>query len=48
MEVLAFVGIFIKGAVWCGYALSAGYGVATVSKYVKDYKDSVKNEKNTY
>jgi hypothetical protein len=47
MEVLALVGVIVKYAVWGGYTLSAGFGVATLTKYVHDYKESIEKEKST-
>jgi hypothetical protein len=38
------VGMIIKGIVWGGYGIAGGYGVKTVSRYIKDYKESVEKE----
>lgn len=46
MEVLAFVGIFIKGAVWVGYGFAGILGAKTGVQYIKDYKDSVSRERS--
>lgn len=46
MEILAMVGIVIKGVVWCGYGLAGSYAVRTGVRYFKDYKDSVARERS--
>jgi hypothetical protein len=39
------IGLVIKGVVWGGYTVAGGYGVKTVFRYVRDYRESVANEK---
>lgn len=39
------VGVVIKGVVTCGYIVTGGYGVATVIRYVRDYKDAIAKER---
>lgn len=45
MEVLAFVGVMIKYAVWGGYTLAGSYVVRTGFQYAKDYKESIARER---
>ena len=43
--ILAKIGMIINGIVWAGYTVAGGYAVKTGIRYVKDYKESVENEK---
>jgi hypothetical protein len=45
MELLMLVGAVVKGVVWAGYGLTGTYLIGTGVRYVKDYKDSVANDK---
>lgn len=42
---LAKVGMFINGMVWAGYALAGSYVVRTGIQYVRDYRESVEQER---
>lgn len=41
---LVKVGMFIKGIMYGSYSVCGIYGVATVARYVRDYKESIANE----
>lgn len=43
--ILAKVGMVIKGLVWSGYALAGSYVARTGVQYVRDYRDSVEQER---
>ncbi|MFS0905774.1 hypothetical protein AB3N02_22260 [Priestia aryabhattai] len=43
--ILAKVGMVIKGIVTGGYCLAGSYLVRTGFVYVRDYKDSIRREK---
>ena len=43
---LAKIGMIIGGVVKSGYVLAGSYFLRTGVQYVKDYKESVENEKS--
>lgn len=45
MELLALVGLVVKGVTWSGYGLTGFYFAKTAVRYVQDYKESVANER---
>lgn len=45
MELLAMVGLVVKGVTYSGYGLAGVYFVKTAIRYVQDYKESVANER---
>jgi hypothetical protein len=41
---LAKVGMVIHGIVMGGYAVAGSYGIKTIARYIKDYKESIAKE----